>query len=166
MSLRILADVANQTVLAQIAPGIGNQTAAIMVGLTVLLLLIVVGCFALMMVARSLRHSRQLLHEERMKSLERDGTWGDPNQQGPVKSYVDGAFWLCFWLVLVGCSAPFVAIASIGGFTGHQGIVTPIIAWLGATAASITASICATVIMGNTRLVLRPRDSEERRGGS
>lgn len=143
---------------AQSAPALGNQAAALVVGSVIVLLSLAVGCVVLWLISRSFRHSRQLLHAERMKSLERDGTWGDPNQNGPLKSYVTGSFWLSFWLVLFGCVAPFAAIALVGGFRDSQSVATPIVAWSAASAASIAAAVCATVIMGNARRALSDDD--------
>lgn len=161
--MRIVPELIELNVMAQTAPAFGNQAAALAIGCLVVLLLMAVGCVVLWLVSRSFRYSRQLLHAERMKSLERDGTWGDPNQNGPVKSYVTGSFWLSFWLVLFGCVTPFFAIAMVGGFRDSQAIATPIVAWSAASAASIAAAVCATVIMGNTRRALsddRPPSSD------
>ncbi|MGI9474834.1 MAG: hypothetical protein ACR2NZ_25105 [Rubripirellula sp.] len=129
------------------------------------------GCTLLAIVLKSVRHARDLLHDERMKALEKDLPWMEEQRELPIKAYVDSAFWICFWMVIVGCGVPFAAIAVAGRFSEHESISIPIVAWSAACAASIAAVVCATIVMANARRGLKgnepdPQDRTRERLGA
>lgn len=109
------------------------------------------GVICILIALRQVRHARELLHAERLKAFECGIAWQEPDAETSEMKFMHNAFWMAFWLVAIGCGAPFYAAARFADELGsiHSGIA--IAAWLCAAAASIAAVICATILMIKSR---------------
>lgn len=95
---------------------------------------------------RYLRASRQLLHDERMRSLEMGIPLEAPEVMQMQQKFLHNAFWISFWLVFSVPTAAFSA-ASSATRTVNGSLGVTIVIWSAAVTASAAAVICGTVLM-------------------
>ncbi|WP_425616759.1 hypothetical protein NA78x_000414 [Anatilimnocola sp. NA78] len=117
-------------------------TVAIAVGATLICL---VGF--LLLLFRQIRVSRQLLHTERIRSLEA-GIPIEPAEGARMQAkFLHNAFWISFWLVFGVPSAAFSAAST--ATPSSKTLALSIVIWVAATVASTAAVICAIILMIN-----------------
>lgn len=95
------------------------------------------------------QRKRQLLHQERMEAIKSGLAWDDPEAAGAARH---NRFWIAFWIVVCGCSIPFITIAANLESPFFQESANAIAAWLGAVCASVAACICATMLVAKSDL--------------
>jgi hypothetical protein len=107
--------------------------------------------FILFMVVllRHLRFNREKLHAERLKMIDTGYPLEEPESTKRQQKYMHNAFWISFWMVF---GVPFSAFSAAAAATAkgqHSGYLLTI--WVGASAASIAAVVCAAVLMIHSR---------------
>ena len=113
--------------------------------LSVAAVLLFVGVVFLVMLFRHVRSSRQLLHEERIRSLEAGFPLEAPEEAKLQAKFQHNAFWISFWMVF---SVPAAALSAASASTQTNATLTlPIVIWIMAGAISIAAVVCAAVLM-------------------
>lgn len=101
----------------------------------------------LLLLFRQIRVSRQLLHTERMRSLEA-GIPIEPAEGSKMQAkFLHNAFWISFWLVFGVPSAAFSAAST--ATPNSKTLALSIVIWVAATVASTAAVICAVILMIN-----------------
>ena len=144
LELRILAVALPMPTLAQ----------AIAIGLAAALTTIVVW-----IVHRLLKKSelaREMEHVERLRSIEAGLPWHCHSGTGhevekAQRSQMDNAFWIAFWLIVVGVTGPFHAVSSLLVTELGRSDQLAVAAVLAAGAASVTASVCAVAVVRCSR---------------
>src|SRR5262245_18110901 len=96
------------------------------------------------------RASRELLHTERMRSVELGHPLDEPGSVKAIDKHIHNAFWISFWMVVAVPSAAFSSAASATKAADIQAGLA-IVIWLFAAAASMTSVVCATVLMIHSR---------------
>jgi ABC-type Fe3+ transport system permease subunit len=112
-------------------------------------LLATIGLVAfLVTLFRHLRHHRQLLHTERVKAIEHGRPSGEPSLADA--KFMHNAFWIAFWMVAIVPGAAFSSAASVTEGEGRP-LALILVSWICASLASITAVVCATVVLALSR---------------
>ena len=94
---------------------------------------------------RHLRFTREKLHDERLKMIEAGYPLEEAESTKRRQQYMHNAFWISFWMVFLVPSAAFSAAATATDRRELAGYIIAI--WIGASAASIAAVVCAAVLM-------------------
>jgi hypothetical protein len=94
---------------------------------------------------RHLRFTREKLHAERLKMIDAGYPLEEPESTRRRQQYMHNAFWISFWMVALVPSAAFSAAASATDRMELAGYIIAI--WIGASAASVAAVVCAAVLM-------------------
>jgi len=113
--------------------------------------LLAVGTVVLVLAFRQMKRSRELLHTERLKAFEAGAQWQEPGTETNEKKQMHNAFWIAFWMVVVGCYAPFAAVSSLVDELQSLHTSVAVVSWISAAAASIAAATCATVLVVRSR---------------
>lgn len=119
---------------------------AILTGAIVLL----VSLTLLFLLFRFLRTNRELLHAERMKSLENGLSFEAHDETKARSKYVHNAFWIAFWMGFGLPAAGFSAAYAVTS-TYQAGTALSIVAWIGAAVAAMGGVVCATILMISSR---------------
>ncbi len=97
---------------------------------------------------RNLRASRQLLHAERMRSLEAGFPLYPPESPEDTKvhsKFLHNAFWISFWLVF---GVPSAALSAASAATKTDAsLALSIVIWVAAAVVCVAAVVCAAVLM-------------------
>ena len=99
----------------------------------------------IVLLLRHLRFTREKLHDERLKMIEAGYPLEEPESTQRRQRYMHNAFWISFWMVALVPSAAFSAATAATDRRELAGYIIAI--WIGASAASVAAVICATVLM-------------------
>jgi len=111
----------------------------------------------IVLMLRYLRFTREKLHDERLKMIEAGYPLEEAESTKRRQQYMHNAFWISFWMVALVPSAAFSAAATATDRSKLAGYIIAI--WIGASAASIAAVVCAAVLMVCSRCS-RERDGE------
>jgi len=99
----------------------------------------------IVLLIRHLRFTRETLHAERLKMIEAGYPLEEAESTKRRQQYMHNAFWISFWMVFLVPSAAFSAAATATDRRELAGYIIAI--WIGASAASIAAVVCAAVLM-------------------
>lgn len=119
-----------------------------LVPLVALLVVAVLGALLILVIVLSLRHfrfTREKLHDERLKMIEAGYPLEEAESTKRRQKYMHNAFWISFWMVALVPSAAFSAAATATERSELAGYIIAI--WIGASAASVAAVICAAILM-------------------
>jgi hypothetical protein len=112
--------------------------------------LIFAACLPLWLVLRHRQLHREQIHVERMKAMEMGcppATLGPSEEQ---MHFLASCFWTAFWLgAVVPVAAMLAAARATSGTSNGLGFVLTV--WVSASAASIAAVVCATVVLLQSR---------------
>jgi NADH:ubiquinone oxidoreductase subunit 3 (subunit A) len=113
--------------------------------LSVAVVMLFVGVVSLVMLVRHVRSSRQLLHAERMRSLEAGFPLEAPEEAKLQSKFLHNAFWISFWMVF---TVPTAALSAASASTqANATLALSIVIWIVAGAVGIAAVVCAAVLM-------------------
>jgi hypothetical protein len=116
---------------------------------TVVFVLLFIGVLLLVAIFRHIRSSRQLLHAERMRSLEAGFPLEAPEEAKLQSKYQHNAFWISFWMVF---TVPAAALSAASASTQTNAtLALPIVIWIVAGSVGIAAVVCAAVLMISSR---------------
>lgn len=118
--------------------------------LSVVTVVLFIGVLSLVMLFRHIRSSRQLLHAERMRSLEAGFPLEAPEDAKLQAKFQHNAFWISFWMVFTVSTAALSA-ASASSQTNAP-LALSIVIWIVAGAVGIAAVVCAAVLMISSRV--------------
>ena len=99
----------------------------------------------IVLLLRHLRFTREKLHAERLKMIDAGYPLEEAESTKRRQQYMHNAFWISFWMVFLVPSAAFFAAATATDRRELAGYIIAI--WIGASAASIAAVVCAAVLM-------------------
>lgn len=119
-----------------------------LIPLVALLVVAAVGALLILVIVLSLRHlrfTREKLHAERLKMIEAGYPLEEAESTKRRQQYMHNAFWISFWMVALVPSAAFSAAATATDRRELAGYIIAI--WIGASAASVAAVVCAAVLM-------------------
>ena len=108
----------------------------------------IVGALLILVIVLSLRHlrfTREKLHAERLKMIDAGYPLEEAESTKRRQQYMHNAFWISFWMVFLVPSAAFSAAAAATDRGELAGYLIAI--WIGASAASVAAVVCAAVLM-------------------
>lgn len=133
--------------LAQIAP---VEATRIWVPVaSVAFVVVFITVMFLVLIFRHVRSSRQLLHVERMRSLEAGFPLEAPEEAKLQSKFMHNAFWIAFWMVF---TVPTAALSAASASTkANAPIALSIVIWLAAGGVGIAAVVCAAVLMIHSR---------------
>lgn len=117
----------------------------------IVLIILLIGCVVLYMSLRYARQSREMLHHERLKSTEAGLPWQDEGAETVDKRFMHNAFWISFWMIVIGCASPFTVVASAMDKSPFKEPSVAAMAWICAASASVGTAICATILMLKSR---------------
>lgn len=117
--------------------------------LSVAVVVLFINALFLVLLFRHVWSSRQLLHAERMRSLEAGFPIEAPEEAKLQAKFQHNAFWISFWMVFTVPTAALSA-ASASSQT-HPSLALSIVIWLSAAAVGIAAVVCAAVLMISSR---------------
>lgn len=133
--------------LAQSSLTITSQAWVAILSVAVVVLFITI--LFLWMLFRNVRSSRQLLHAERMRSLEVGFPLEAPEDAKLQSKFLHNAFWISFWMVF---TVPTAALSAASASTQtHASLALSIVIWITAGAVGIAAVVCAAVLMIHSR---------------
>jgi hypothetical protein len=118
--------------------------------------LMLVFILFLVLLFRHLRTSRQLLHVERMRSLEAGIPLEAPEETKLQSKFQHNAFWISFWMVF---SVPGAALSAASAATQTSALALSILIWVVAAVVSVAAVVCAAILMIYSR-GRRPDDAD------
>ncbi|MEO8497122.1 MAG: hypothetical protein ABI614_18780, partial [Planctomycetota bacterium] len=98
----------------------------------------------IVLLLRHLRFTREKLHTERLKMIEAGYPLEEAESTKRRQQYMHNAFWISFWMVALVPSAAFSAAATATDRRELAGYIIAI--WIGASAASVAAVVCAAVL--------------------
>ena len=114
---------------------------------------------------RHLRFTREKVHTERLNMIEAGYPLEEAESTKRRQQYMHNAFWISFWMVFLVPSAAFSAAATATDRRELAGYIIAI--WIGASAASIAAVVCAAVLMicsrcsreddGDIQMLMKPK---------
>lgn len=129
--------------------GLTTASQAWIATLSVAVVVLFVGIVFLLMLFRHVRSSRQLLHTERMRSLEAGFPLEAPEEAKRQARYQHNAFWISFWMVF---TVPAAALSAASASTqSNASLALSIVIWIAAAAVGIAAVVCAAVLMISSR---------------
>ena len=99
----------------------------------------------IVLLLRHLRFTREKLHAERLKMIEAGYPLEEAEATKRRQQYMHNAFWISFWMVALVPSAAYSAAATATDRGELAGYMLAI--WIGASAASVAAVVCAAVLM-------------------
>jgi hypothetical protein len=113
--------------------------------LSVSVVIIFLGVLFLRAIFRQIGSSRDLLHAERMRSLEAGFPLEAPEQARLPAKFQHNAFWIAFWMVFM---VPSAALSAASASTQtNVAFSLSIVIWIAASAVAIAAVVCALVLM-------------------
>lgn len=118
---------------------------ALVVGLVVAAAVSALLILFIVLLIRHLRFTRETLHTERLKMIEAGYPLEEAESTKRRQQYMHNAFWISFWMVFLVPSTAFSAAAMATDRSELAGYLIAI--WIGASAASIAAVVCAAVLM-------------------
>jgi hypothetical protein len=125
--------------------GLSTTSQAWVAILSVAVVVLFVGVLSLVMLFRQVRSSRQLLHAERMRSLEAGLPLEAPEEAKLQSKFQHNAFWISFWMVF---TVPPAALSAASASTQtNEYLALSIVIWITAGAVGIAAVVCAAVLM-------------------
>ena len=125
--------------------GLATTSQAWVAILSVATVVLFIGVLSLVMLFRHVRSSRQLLHAERMRSLEAGFPLEAPEEAKLQAKFQHNAFWISFWMVF---TVPTAALSAASASTqSNASIALSIVIWIVAGAVGIAAVVCAAVLM-------------------
>lgn len=112
--------------------------------------LLFVAVLAVVLLFLHSRSSRQLLNTERMRSLEAGFPYDTAEATKMQARQLHNAFWISFWLAF---AVPAVAFSAAYATTStvENNTALSLVTWIGASAASVAAVVCAAVVMACSR---------------
>lgn len=119
--------------------------------LAILAGVLVFASFLFWLIFRQTTKNRELLHLERMKSLEMGRSIGPSEAEKCQSKYLHNVFWICFW---VGAGVPIAATSAASSVMIQSklqefGIILAI--WICVAVISITSVVCGTALMISSR---------------
>jgi hypothetical protein len=112
--------------------------------------LLAAGVIFTLLVMWHMRGRRQLLHTERMRSIEMGHPLQETEGTDLQAKYIHNVFWIAFWMAIgVPVAAFWSAALSTNATGGHFAL--GVVIWIAASLASIAAVICTTVLMVTIR---------------
>ena len=122
----------------------------------ILILIILTGAafftsFLFWLIFRQMRKSRELLHLERMKSLEMGRSIGPSEAEKCQSKYLHNVFWICFWIGAVVPIAATSAASSVMIQTKVQEFGIVLAVWICVAVISIASVVCGTALMISSR---------------
>ena len=137
---------------------VGDLNSALVVTM-IMFVPLLIGCIALFIVMKYVRRSRELLHAERLKSIDAGLPWQNPGIGAIENKFMHNAFWISLWMVAIGCGASFSSVSAAMSEPTFEDTRIATVAWCCAALASIAAVICATLLMLKSRTRRRDQDS-------
>ena len=124
-----------------------SQTFSLMplIGLIVATAVCALTILFIVLLLRHLRFTREKLHAERLKMIDAGYPLEEAESTKRRQQYMHNAFWISFWMVFLVPSTAFSAAATATDRRELAGYIIAI--WIGASAASIAAVVCAAVLM-------------------
>ena len=136
--------------LAQESQLVSGISVLALVGLLAAIGVVLFAIVLLVLLLRHTRANRELLHTERLRSIEAGFPLEPPDPMKIQNAYMHNAFWISFWIVFGVPGAAFsgavAATKAVGG-----SLPSVIVIWIGASAASIAAVVTATILMIHSR---------------
>jgi hypothetical protein len=139
-------------ILAQSDTSQLSSTADVLFAISIpLCIFLISGFVVFVVVMKQVGRSRELLHEERLKAIDAGMNWHDPDQNEQQNKSIHNAFWISFWMVVVGCGASFSAVSSFLGDGNDHDTSVAMFAWVSAGGSSVAALASATLLMVKAR---------------
>ncbi len=111
---------------------------------------------------RQVHRSREMLHTERVKAIEAGLPWQESATESASIKFMNNAFWIAFWMLVIGCGGSFSAVASAMDNPVFEERYIAFFAWLCAAGASIASVICALILMIKSRAPASLAEPESR----